>query len=157
MTACQTLVGRYSAGTRVRARETPRRSFSRIWLEAVAVLSATVSARVFLMAKEFVAAQDPADPGVLILSSFTGAASQLTEAILVNPYSPEELADAIGQALKMPLDERKRRWRAMMDNVQQQDVMWWMRSFVATLADTGTDPATPIVPLNLQASFGAAA
>ena len=55
-----------------------------------------------LVAKEYVAAQDPDDPGVLILSRFAGAAEQMTEAMIVNPYSPEELADAIGLALEMP-------------------------------------------------------
>lgn len=86
-----------------------------------------------LVAKEFIAAQDPKDPGVLILSHFAGAAAQLPEALLVNPYSAEDIADAISKALAMPLDERQERWRALMANVSEQDVMWWMRSFVAAL------------------------
>lgn len=87
-----------------------------------------------LVAKEYVASQDPADPGVLILSRFAGAAEQMTEALLVNPHSAEELADAIRQALRMPLDERIRRWRALMDGVLEQDVMWWCRTFTDALA-----------------------
>lgn len=86
-----------------------------------------------LVAKEFVAAQDPDDPGVLVLSRFAGAALQLTEALLINPYSSEEMAEAIRQALDMPLDERKRRWRAMIDNVEKEDVIWWREQFTGHL------------------------
>ncbi len=86
-----------------------------------------------LVAKEYVAAQDPEDPGVLILSRFAGAAEQLKRALLVNPYSAEDVADAIAAALAMPREERIRRWRAMMNNIERQDVMWWMKNFVAEL------------------------
>jgi trehalose 6-phosphate synthase len=89
-----------------------------------------------LVAKEYVAAQDPADPGVLILSRFAGAAEQMTEALLVNPYSAEELSDAIVQALMMPLAERKRRWEALAQGVREQDVAWWLRKFTDTLNAT---------------------
>lgn len=80
-----------------------------------------------LVAKEYVAAQDPDDPGVLVLSRFAGAAAQLHDAVLVNPYSAEELADAIGTALRMDRAERIRRWRSMMDVVEREDVIWWRR------------------------------
>jgi trehalose 6-phosphate synthase len=86
-----------------------------------------------LVAKEYVAAQDPEDPGVLILSRFAGAALQLQDALLVNPYSKEEVSEAIHRAIGMPLDERKRRWAAMNQNVQNQDVVAWRRAFVAAL------------------------
>jgi trehalose 6-phosphate synthase len=86
-----------------------------------------------LVAKEYVAAQNPEDPGVLILSHFTGAAFQLRDAVLVNPYSAEEISDAIATALAMPLDERIARWRALMENVQREDVMWWRRTFTDAL------------------------
>lgn len=86
-----------------------------------------------LVAKEYVAAQDPADPGVLILSRFAGAAAQLRDAVLVNPYSPEDVADAISLALAMPREERIRRWRSMMDNIEREDVSWWMRCFTDQL------------------------
>jgi trehalose 6-phosphate synthase len=86
-----------------------------------------------LVAKEYVAAQDPENPGVLILSHFAGAAVQLDRAVLVNPYSAEEISDAISLALAMPLDERVERWRALMDNVQREDVMWWRRTFTDAL------------------------
>jgi len=86
-----------------------------------------------LVAKEYIAAQDPEDPGVLILSRFAGAAEQLTQAVLINPYSAEDVAEAIKQALEMPLDERKARWRACMDNIEAEDVMWWRRRFAEAL------------------------
>lgn len=86
-----------------------------------------------LVAKEYVAAQDPENPGVLILSRFAGAAEQMQEAILVNPHSAEEISDAIRQALAMPLHERIERWRAMMDRVEREDVIWWRKRFTDAL------------------------
>ncbi len=87
-----------------------------------------------LVAKEYVAAQNPDDPGVLILSRFAGAAGQMREAILVNPNSPEELAEALKQALAMDKAERIRRWSALFDNVQRHDVTAWRDAFVLALA-----------------------
>jgi trehalose 6-phosphate synthase len=86
-----------------------------------------------LVAKEFVAAQNPDDPGVLILSRFAGAARQMREALLVNPNSAEEVADALRRALNMDKDERIRRWRALFDNVQREDVAAWRDTFVRAL------------------------
>jgi trehalose 6-phosphate synthase len=88
-----------------------------------------------LVAKEFVAAQDDADPGVLILSRFAGAAQQMREALIVNPFSQEDMADAIKRALAMPLDERRRRWRSLMDGVMKDDVVAWRDSFVQCLEE----------------------
>ena len=68
-----------------------------------------------LVAKEYVAAQDPDDPGVLVLSRFAGAAEELDAALLVNPFDGEGMALALHAALLMPLAERKARWRTMMD------------------------------------------
>ncbi len=89
-----------------------------------------------LVAKEFVAAQDPKDPGVLVLSRFAGAANQLEEALIVNRNSPEEIAEALHRALTMPLAERIERWRALFDNVQREDVTAWRDAFVNALAST---------------------
>jgi trehalose 6-phosphate synthase len=86
-----------------------------------------------LVAKEYVAAQDPKDPGVLILSRFAGAALQLKDAILVNPYSKEEISDALLQALNMPKAERIRRWKALNEVVKKEDVVAWRKAFVAAL------------------------
>ncbi len=90
-----------------------------------------------LVAKEYVAAQDPEDPGVLILSRFAGAALQLKEALLVNPYSKEEISDAILQAIEMPKTERIRRWRALNESVERDDVLAWRKAFVAALTASG--------------------
>jgi trehalose 6-phosphate synthase len=88
-----------------------------------------------LVAKEFVAAQDPQDPGVLILSEFAGAAEQMTEALIVNPFSREDVAEAIRRGLAMPLAERIERWRALNAGVQQMDVAAWRDDFVAALRE----------------------
>jgi trehalose 6-phosphate synthase len=97
-----------------------------------------------LVAKEYVASQDPDDPGVLILSKFAGAALQMTEALLVNPHSKDEISDALAKALAMPLDERKRRWQSLIDGVRRDDVHDWSRNFLTALAATpckGDGPA----------------
>jgi trehalose 6-phosphate synthase len=99
-----------------------------------------------LVAKEFVAAQDPDDPGVLVLSRFAGAAQQLHEAVLVNPFDVDEMAQAMQIALDMSQDERKERWRALMDNVSNHDISAWRREFLADLrggtAGAATETAT---------------
>jgi trehalose 6-phosphate synthase len=91
-----------------------------------------------LVAKEYVAAQDPEDPGVLILSRFAGAARQLADALIVNPYSREDMSDAIKRALAMPLAERRRRWETLIDNVKAEDVIAWREAFVTALHATGS-------------------
>jgi trehalose 6-phosphate synthase len=96
-----------------------------------------------LVAKEYVAAQDPADPGVLILSRFAGAARELDAALLVNPYDPDDLADNLERALAMGLDERRQRHEAMLAKVRQVTAATWCRDFLARLADPGVVPVEP--------------
>ena len=86
-----------------------------------------------LVAKEYVAAQDADDPGVLILSRFAGAAIEFQRALLVNPYDAETVAGAIAQALAMPLDERRARHRALLAAISEYDVDRWQREFLAAL------------------------
>ena len=86
-----------------------------------------------LVAKEYVAAQDPADPGVLVLSRFAGAAPELGDAVLVNPHDPDEIAEALDQALTMSLKERIRRWEPMNAAVQRVTAASWARDFLAAL------------------------
>src|SRR5690606_18086753 len=86
-----------------------------------------------LVAKEFVAAQNPADPGVLILSHFAGAAEQLDQAILVNPHDTESMAQAIREALEMPLSERQARHALLLDRVRSENIGWWRRQFLRAL------------------------
>ena len=86
-----------------------------------------------LVAKEFVAAQDPADPGVLILSQFAGAAEELTDALLVNPYDPDAIADAMNIALEMPLEERQERHAALRRAVFDVTAARYCNVFVEAL------------------------
>lgn len=86
-----------------------------------------------LVAKEFVASQDEDDPGVLILSRFAGAASQMKQALIVNPFSQEDVADAINRALNMDVVERRERWSALFEGVTTHDVVAWRDAFVALL------------------------
>ncbi|GIX22068.1 MAG: alpha,alpha-trehalose-phosphate synthase (UDP-forming) [Gammaproteobacteria bacterium] len=87
-----------------------------------------------LVAKEFVAAQDPDDPGVLILSRLAGAAEQLKDALLVTPYNIDGVAEALDYALRMSRDERIERHRALDEQVRAYTVEDWARDFVAHLA-----------------------
>jgi trehalose 6-phosphate synthase len=89
-----------------------------------------------LVAKEYVAAQDPADPGVLLLSRFAGAAEQMTEALLVNPYDTQAVADATQHALQMPLEERQARHARLLAGIRAFDVHWWHREFMHQLRHT---------------------
>ncbi|MFG1247019.1 alpha,alpha-trehalose-phosphate synthase (UDP-forming) [Xanthobacter flavus] len=87
-----------------------------------------------LVAKEFVAAQDPEDPGVLLLSQFAGAASELgTGALIVNPHDTESVAAALRRALEMPLVERRDRHRRMMRVLEEHDINRWAEDFLAAL------------------------
>ncbi len=86
-----------------------------------------------LVAKEFVAAQDPSNPGVLILSRFAGAAQQLDAALLVNPHDADAMAEAMSTALTMRLGERKARYQAMWDTLENRTPLGWGRNFLAAL------------------------
>ncbi len=86
-----------------------------------------------LVAKEFVAAQDPADPGVLILSPMAGAARELTGALQINPYDKRGMALALRDALEMPLAERRSRHEQMLGAVQRHDIHNWYSRFVFDL------------------------
>jgi trehalose 6-phosphate synthase len=90
-----------------------------------------------LVAKEYVASQDPENPGVLVLSMLAGAASELDGALLVNPHDLDGVADAIAQALAMPLEERRGRWETMMRPIVGNDIHAWCRGFLDALADAG--------------------
>ncbi len=87
-----------------------------------------------LVAKEYVAAQDPGDPGVLVLSLLAGAAYELREALLVNPYDMDGVADAIATAAHMPRAERVERWQSMMDHLRRNDIDAWRRKYLEALA-----------------------
>jgi len=86
-----------------------------------------------LVAKEFVATQDPDNPGVLVLSELAGAAAELADAILVNPYDIDAIAAGVNQALAMPLPERRRRHEAMMATLRENDIGAWEQRFLDDL------------------------
>ncbi len=92
-----------------------------------------------LVAKEYVAAQDAEDPGVLILSRFAGAADECTAALLVNPYDPERVANSIARALAMPLEERRQRHEDLYRAISRNDVKAWGESFLETLTGTASE------------------
>jgi trehalose 6-phosphate synthase len=99
-----------------------------------------------LVAKEYVAAQDPTDPGVLILSRFAGAAEDLTEALIVNPFDADEIADAMHEALAMPLAERLRRYAALRERVWDTTASKYCAKFLTYLEQE----ERPVPRLRLQ-------
>jgi len=86
-----------------------------------------------LVAKEFVASQDPDDPGVLVLSRFAGAARELEAALIVNPFDVDQIADALHRALAMPVEERRDRYETMMAQLSAHDVHAWRDAFLDAL------------------------
>ena len=92
-----------------------------------------------LVAKEYVAAQNPADPGVLVLSKFAGAANELDTALLVNPNDIDGMARTIATAVSMPLTERRLRWEAMMEKLHAGTIQRWFADFVEALQETRSD------------------
>lgn len=92
-----------------------------------------------LVAKEYVAAQDADDPGVLVLSRFAGSAAELDGAVMVNPYDVEGMAEAMQAALTMPLDERRERWERMMRRLRSHDVETWSHTYLEALVALATD------------------
>ena len=86
-----------------------------------------------LVAKEFVAARDD-ERGVLVLSQFTGAARELTEALIVNPYDLDEASGALAAALEMPEDEQRERMRAMRSLIAEFNVYRWAGQMIVDAA-----------------------
>jgi trehalose 6-phosphate synthase len=96
-----------------------------------------------LVAKEYIAAQNPADPGVLVLSKFAGAANELDAALLVNPNDIDGMARTIATALSMPLTERRMRYEAMMQKLRGHSIQQWFADFIAALRQSPADRSTP--------------
>jgi trehalose 6-phosphate synthase len=105
-----------------------------------------------LVAKEYVAAQDPQDPGVLILSKFAGAAEELTDALIVNPNDKVEVAEAIQQALHMSQEERIARRQAMLKILWNSDVSRWAAAFIGDLAGNKTSRARSKIAVDTEES-----
>jgi trehalose 6-phosphate synthase len=118
---------------RYRSQSMPRNVLAGAYRAADAALVTPLRDGMNLVAKEYVAAQDPDDPGVLILSRFAGAAWQMREALLVNPYSREDVADAIRRAVDMSRSERIARWRALYAGICREDLASWRNAFLRDL------------------------
>jgi trehalose 6-phosphate synthase len=112
----------------------PRRTLAGLYRASRSGLVTPLRDGMNLVAKEYVAAQDPEDPGILVLSRFAGAARQMRDALQVNPYDTEEVADAIERARTMPLEERIRRHERLMETLQREDVACWREQFLGALA-----------------------
>lgn len=107
-----------------------------------------------LVAKEYIAAQDPGDPGVLVLSRFAGAAEQLKSSLIVNPYDVDRTAEVLCRAMAMPLQERCARWSKAMAEIEAHDIHDWRRRFLSTLQraarEAGPDRRTPVGSVTLS-------
>jgi trehalose 6-phosphate synthase len=97
-----------------------------------------------VVAKEYVAAQNAADPGVLVLSRFAGAAEQLKDAVLVNPNDPEALTDVLDAALRMDLATRKQRWGRLWQRLVMRSAHDWSTEFLAALEEAGAERDGPV-------------
>ena len=100
-----------------------------------------------LVAKEYVAAQDPAKPGVLLLSRFAGAAEELRDALLTNPWDPEGTARDLERALEMPLEERKERHAKLNAISIRTTTATWAEDFLSALGAAGSAELPSVRPL----------
>ena len=107
-----------------------------------------------LVAKEYVAAQNPDNPGVLVLSEFAGAARELDAAVLVNPHDIDGMAQKLIAAIDMPLSERIERWTSMMKALRRSSIHVWFADFMDALGRTRTAAAN--VPASRVAMRGPA-
>lgn len=110
----------------------PREEMVALYLAADVMLVTALRDGMNLVAKEYVASRVDGD-GVLVLSEFTGAADELTQAVRVNPHDIEGVKDAIVTAIEMPVAERRRRMRALRRRVRDHDVAGWSRAFLTDL------------------------
>ncbi|SHI41194.1 alpha,alpha-trehalose-phosphate synthase (UDP-forming) [Wenxinia saemankumensis] len=116
----------------------PREILAGLYRRADAMLVTPLADGMNLVAKEYVAAQDGADPGVLILSHFAGAAEQLDAALMVNPYDIGDTSRAIRAALSMPEHERIARHLSLIAAIREHDIDWWTTTYLDALATAGT-------------------
>jgi trehalose 6-phosphate synthase len=151
--------GRYSefdwVPLRYMTRAVRRRTLSGFYRAARIAVVTPLRDGMNLVAKEFVAAQNPADPGVLILSRFAGAADELTDALIVNPYDVDEIAEAMHAALTMSLEERRERHRALRQRVWHSTARRYCEIFLSYLTpDSDIDSAMPQRPTRVPTYVG---
>jgi trehalose 6-phosphate synthase len=118
----------------------PQDILTRLYREAAVGLVTPLRDGMNLVAKEYIAAQAPQDPGVLVLSRFAGAAEQLREALLINPHDINEMARALDRALTMPRQERWARHNRLWQRIETYDLANWRDSFIQSFAESDTDP-----------------
>jgi trehalose 6-phosphate synthase len=133
------------------------RSYSRtalagIYRTADVAMATSLRDGMNLVAKEYLAAQDPEDPGVLILSEFAGAAAKLDQALIVNPHEIEGVAAALKRALEMPREERRERHAPMLEYLRENDIRRWADDYLTALGETRQRPG---ILGSLRAFFGA--
>ncbi|EKE45269.1 putative OtsA trehalose-6-phosphate synthase [Oceaniovalibus guishaninsula JLT2003] len=116
-------------------RNIPREVLAPLFRAADAAMVTPLADGMNLVAKEYIAAQDPDNPGVLILSRFAGAAEQLKSSVMVNPYDRSQMAEAIGRALTMSREERRARHVEARANVFEHDIAEWSANFLRALGD----------------------
>jgi trehalose 6-phosphate synthase len=133
-------------------RTTQRRRLTAIYRSSRIALVTPLRDGMNLVAKEYVAAQDPEDPGVLILSRFAGAAEELEEALIVNPYDIYTTAEVIRTALEMGLDERRARHQALMTVIKRADLAAWCDAFLRALSPVSSkdDPTSWTQPESIR-------
>jgi len=118
----------------------PQDILTRLYREAAVGLVTPLRDGMNLVAKEYIAAQAPQHPGVLVLSRFAGAAEQLREALLINPHDINEMARALDRALTMPRQERWARHNRLWQRIETYDLANWRDSFIQSFAESDTDP-----------------
>jgi len=132
-------------------RGVPQDVLTRLYRESAVGLVTPLRDGMNLVAKEYVAAQAPQNPGVLVLSRFAGAAEQLREALLINPHDINEMARALDRALTMPRQERWARHNRLWQRIETYDLANWRDSFIQTFAESDSDPVN-LFPKKLGAA-----
>src|SRR5262249_16053520 len=134
------------------ARSVTRQELVALYRAADVMLVTPLRDGMNLVAKEFVASRTDED-GVLILSEFAGAADELGEALIVNPFDIDACADAIARALSMNAAERGARMRALSRRVNANSIQVWTEHFVRTLDAVSADDTVRVVPLSTDAEI----
>ncbi|WP_084397881.1 alpha,alpha-trehalose-phosphate synthase (UDP-forming) [Henriciella aquimarina] len=137
------------------AKAVPRNEVAAMMRVAKVALVTPLRDGMNLVAKEYVAAQDPDDPGVLVLSEFAGAAEQLSGALVINPHNPDDQARAIARAVSMPRAERVARYWENREVLAARDANWWSSSFLADLESASVDDFTSQLMNAVQTSRAA--
>jgi trehalose 6-phosphate synthase len=114
-------------------RAIPRATLTALFRASQAGLVTPLRDGMNLVAKEYIASQDPDNPGVLVLSKFAGASEDLQEAITVNPYDIDDMAEGLHRALTMPIEERRERYEALIVRVRTNNVTTWRETYLAAL------------------------